>query len=119
MVIAIAIIGSALYFATKTPEVASTNNVYEGHGQQIVEITAKGKYAPHLTAAKAGMPTVLRVKTDGTYDCTSQLIVPSMGYRQALPPTGMTDIQLEAQQPGATVRGVCAMGMYNFEIKFN
>lgn len=121
IIIAGAIIGGAFMFArgSGTSEVASTDNVAIENGTQIVTVTAKGKYSPHLTAAKAGMPTVLRVETNGTFDCTSQLTVPSMGYRKMLPPTGTTDIELASQQSGATIRGVCAMGMYNFEVKFN
>jgi hypothetical protein len=35
-----------------------------------------------------------------------------------LPPSGITDIELPAQEAGATVQGVCAMGMYSFAINF-
>ncbi len=116
--IAIAIIGGAAMFALRTPEVASTANVTIENGKQIVEITAKGKYSPRLTEAKAGIPTVIRMATDGTFDCTSQLTVPSVGFRQMLPPKGKTDISLTEQKPGSKIKGICSMGMYNFEIRF-
>ena len=51
---AIAIIGGALYFVIK-PDVASTSNVTVTDGKQVVEIIAKGKYTPKLTAAKAAL----------------------------------------------------------------
>ena len=105
-------------FALRTPEVASTANVTIENGKQVVEITAKGKYSPRLTEAKAGIPTVIRMETSGTFDCTSQLTVPSVGFRQMLPPTGKTDIVLAEQKPGSKVKGICSMGMYNFEVKF-
>ncbi len=118
ILIAGALIGGAIMLASSdgTP---STANVSVVDGKQIVEVTAKGKYSPKLTAAKAGVPTILRMKTMGTYDCTAALKVPNVGYQQMLPPTGTTDIELPPQKAGATVQGVCAMGMYNFTVQFN
>ncbi len=115
------LVGGAIMLSTRSgnSEAASTSNVSIENGKQIVEITAKGQYSPRVTEAKAGIPTGPRMETDGTFDCTSQLTVPSIGYRQMLPPTGKTDIALTAQEPGSTVRGICSMGMYNFEVKFN
>ena len=118
-IVALVIIGGAFYYTTRSPEVASTDNVAIENGKQIVEITAKGRYSPTLTAAKANMPTIVRMETNGTFDCTSQLTVPSIGYKQILPSTGTTDIELPPQKVGASVRGICGMGMYNFEVKFN
>jgi len=54
-------------------------------GVQIVEIDAKGGYSPRITDAKAGIPTVLKVKTAGTFDCSSAIAIPSLGYRENLP----------------------------------
>ena len=118
ILIAGALIGGA-FLLTQSDTVASTKNVSVVDGKQIIEVTAKGGYSPKLTAAKAGMPTILRVQTNGTYDCTSILRVPSIGYQKNLPPTGMTDIEIASQEPGAKVQGICAMGMYNFSVKFN
>lgn len=119
IIAAAVIIGAAFMFATRAPQVASTDNVYMENGKQIVEITAKGKYTPQLTAAKAGVPTVLRMKTNGTYDCTMALKVPSVGYQNYLPNSGTTDIEVPAKAAGETMQGICSMGMYNFEIRFN
>ena len=117
IIIAGALIGGAVMLAS-TNGTASTNNVSVVDGKQIVEVTAKGSYSPKLTAAKAGIPTILRMKTMGTYDCTAALRVPSLRYEKMLPPSGITDIELPAQEAGATVQGVCAMGMYSFAINF-
>lgn len=121
IIVAGGIIGAALLYGTGafTPEVASTENVSTENGTQVITVTARDKYAPHLTAAKAGVPTVLRMETNGTLDCSLSLTIPSIGYRQMLPTTGTTDIPLPAQQAGATVRGICAMGMKNFAVQFN
>ncbi len=117
ILIAGALIGGAVMLASSN-DTASTNNVSVVDGKQIVEVTAKGSYSPKLTAAKAGIPTILRMKTMGTYDCTAALRVPSLRYEKMLPPSGTTDIELPAQEAGATVQGVCAMGMYSFAINF-
>lgn len=118
ILVAAAIIGGALYFA-KGSDVASTANVFMENGKQIVEITAGKDYSPHLTAAKAGIPTVIRMKTTGTFNCTSSLKVPSAGFQGMLPLSGTTDIAVPEQSAGTSVTGVCAMGMYNFAVNFN
>ncbi|HEY4507948.1 MAG TPA: cupredoxin domain-containing protein [Candidatus Paceibacterota bacterium] len=88
------------------------------NGTQVVSLTAKGGYAPALTNAKAGIPTVLRVSTSGTYDCSSALRVPSLGVSERLPATGQTDIDLGTPEAG-TLQGTCSMGMYRFAVNFN
>ena len=118
IIVAAVIIGGAFMFVTKSPKDASTDNVTIENGRQIVKIQAKGHYSPSLTSAQANVPTTLRVRTDGTFDCTSILRVPSIGYQKNLPSSGTTDIELPPQTAGATVQGICAMGMYNFVVKF-
>lgn len=94
-------------------------NVTIVDGKQVIQINAKGGYAPRVTVAKANMPTVINVQTNGTFDCSSALTVPTVGFRKNLPATGVTPIEIPPQQAGATVKGVCAMGMYNFAVNFN
>ena len=120
-IIGISIIGATIVFArgSNTPtEVASVNNVTVAEGKQIIDITAKGGYAPRLTSAKADMPTTLRMKTDGTFDCSSGVTIPSIGYRKILPSTASTDIEVPPQKAGTTLDGVCVMGMYHFAVAF-
>ena len=125
----IAIIGAALLIGgavllsgAKNPGGASpteqANNVSVVDGKQIVEIGVKGGYSPQQSVAKAGMPTILRMKTNGTFDCSSGLRIPSISYSQNLPASGATDIEIPAQKTGATLEGVCVMGMYHFQVAF-
>ena len=86
-------------------------------GAQVIEISAKGGYEPVSQTAKAGVPTVLRVKTDGTYDCSTALRIPALRVSRQLPPTGETLIDLGTPAAG-TLRGTCSMGMYSFAINF-
>ncbi|MEK9183790.1 MAG: cupredoxin domain-containing protein [Patescibacteria group bacterium] len=97
----------------------AVNNVSLLDGKQIIEISAKGGYSPKVTTAQADMPTVLKIDTLGTFDCSSALAIPSIGYRTNLPPSGSTEIEIPAQKSGSTLRGLCGMGMYNFQIRFN
>lgn len=97
----------------------AVNNVSVVDGRQIIEINAKGGYSPRITSAKAGMPTVIKVNTRGTFDCSSALVIPSIRYRANLPPSGSTDIELPAQKSGSVLQGLCSMGMYNFQIRFD
>ena len=122
VVVAGALIGGAVLFAGSSggkgaaPSVA---NVSVADGKQIVEIGVKGGYSPKVSVAKADMPTVLRMKTNGTFDCSSGVVIPSLSYRQNLPPSGETDIEVPPQQSGTTLQGLCVMGMYHFAVQFN
>ena len=99
--------------------VGNQTNVAITGGKQVIQINAKGGYAPRVTVAKANMPTVINVQTNGTFDCSSALTVPAVGFRKNLPASGVTQIEIPPQQPGATIKGVCSMGMYNFAVNFN
>ena len=99
--------------------VADAHNVSVRDGKQIVEIGVKGGYMPKVSTAKADMPTVLRMKTNGTFDCSSGVTIPSLGIRQILPQTGETDIEIPPQKAGTTLDGVCTMGMYHFSVSFS
>ena len=121
LVIAFALIGVAILFANKNSNNVPQdgNNVSMENGKQIITISAKGGYSPRITNAKAGIPTVIKMDTQGTFDCSSALSIPSMGYRKNLPPSGETLIDVPPQEAGASMRGLCAMGMYNFVINFD
>ena len=94
------------------------SNVSIVDGVQIIEIDAKGGYAPEETIAQANMPTMIAMNTRGTFDCSSALVIPSIGYRKNLPPSGETRIEVPPQKEGATLQGLCSMGMYNFSVIF-
>jgi plastocyanin domain-containing protein len=93
------------------------NNVSLVDGQQIIDITVKGGYSPRTSTAKAGVPTILRFHTRGTFDCSSSIRIPSMGVSQTLSPTGTYDVAISDPQPGA-LQGMCGMGMYPFTVNF-
>jgi hypothetical protein len=59
------------------------------------------------------------MKTNGTFDCSSGVTIPSLGIRQTLPSTGETDVEIPAQKSGTSLEGVCVMGMYHFTINFS
>ncbi len=93
-------------------------NVEVKDGVQYITINAKAGYSPKLTQAKAGIPTKLIVKTNGTYDCSSSLAIHSIGYQKILPQTGEETIDIGTPKVGVPLQGVCGMGMYNFEVQF-
>ena len=93
-------------------------NVTTENGKQIIEINVKGGYTPRSTVAKAGIPTILRMKTNSAFDCSSSLRIPAINYFKNLEPTAVTDIDLPNEAAGATLQGVCSMGMYSFSIQF-
>ena len=111
--------GSILYTGVNSSDAtdAPANNVLVLDGIQVVEISVRGGYHPQKSAAKAGIPTLLRFSTNGTYDCSGAVRIPSIGYSAFLPATGKTDASLGTPQAGV-LRGSCGMGMYIFEIDF-
>jgi plastocyanin domain-containing protein len=98
-------------------EAATKNNVSMVDGVQIIEISAKAGYEPRKSTAKAGIPTVLRFDTNGTFDCSASVNIPSMDIRKTLPQTGSTDIAIGSPKEGV-FQGTCGMGMYPFEVDF-
>ena len=94
----------------------TVDNVSMVGGKQIITISAKGGYSPRLTNAKAGVPTVIKMNTQGTFDCSSAIVIPSLGYRSNLPPSGETLIDVPPQNAGTALQGLCSMGMYSFSI---
>jgi plastocyanin domain-containing protein len=93
------------------------NNVSIIDGKQIIKIHAKGGYLPRRSIAKAGQPTLLRFDTNGTFDCSALVRIPSLNISQFLSLSGTTDIDIGSPQV-ATLYGTCGMGMYPFEIDF-
>ena len=122
IVIAVLFISGAVFFAkgngNSDVRGEAVNNVSMVDGKQVIEINAKGGYSPQLTTAKAGVPTVIKVATKGTFDCSSSLTLPKLGFRENLPPSGTTEIEVPAQTAGETIEGICSMGMYNFTVNF-
>ena len=88
-------------------------------GVQYIRISAGGGYSPQVTNAKGGIPTKLIVKTNGTYDCSSSLVIRSIGFQKILPQNGDTEIDIGTPKAGEPLRGTCGMGMYSFLINFN
>jgi len=119
IIIAVVLIGGA-FMLTKSGDTESTanaNNVSVVDGKQIIEISAKGGYQPRKSIAKAGVPTIIRFNTKGTFDCSSSVRIPSMNISKNLPQTGSTDIDIGDSKLG-TLQGSCGMGMYPFEVEF-
>ena len=120
IIVTVVLIGGAFMFtrgADLTPQVANANNVTIVDGKQIIEINAKGGYQPRKSVAKAGIPTIIRFNTKGTFDCSSSVRIPSLNISKSLPQSGATDIDIGNGKLGI-LKGSCGMGMYPFEVEF-
>ncbi len=104
--------------SSSTTSNSNQNNVTVLNGTQIITITAKGGYSPRTSTATSGMPTKLRFVTNGTFDCSSSVSIPSLNIGKQLAISGNTDIDVGVPKAGA-LQGTCGMGMYPFEINFN
>lgn len=97
---------------------ATAQNSVIKDGIQYITIDAKGGYSPKMSTAKAGIPTKLIVKTNGTYDCSASLVIRSLGYQKILQNTGEETIDIGTPKAGEPLQGVCGMGMYSFVVNF-
>lgn len=103
---------------TNNTSTKSVENSEIRDGIQYITIKARGGYSPSLSNAKAGIPTKLIVKTNGTYDCSASLVIRSVGFQKILPQTGETEIDIGTPKAGVPLQGVCGMGMYSFLVNF-
>jgi len=87
-------------------------------GVQNLAVLANSGYFPLQVKARAGVPSVLRVYTDKTYDCSRAFLLPDLKKQAMLPAKGVTSFPIPAQKKGSTLFGTCGMGMYTFEIRF-
>lgn len=120
LTVAIVIVLSVVFFGSSKNNIKvgeSGQNVEIKDGIQYVTINAKGGYSPKVSTAKAGIPTKLIVKTDGTYDCSASLVIRSVNFKKVLAQTGEEVIDLGSPKIGKT-QGSCSMGMYNFVVNF-
>ncbi|MFZ3011913.1 MAG: hypothetical protein WA060_02890 [Minisyncoccia bacterium] len=112
------LVAIGIIFVGGNKKLDSVENVEIRDGIQYITVNAKGGYFPRESVAKAGIPTKLIVKTNGTYDCSSALVVRSVGFQQLLPKTGETEIDIGIPKAGVPIEGVCGMGMYSFNVNF-
>ncbi|MEK7606517.1 MAG: cupredoxin domain-containing protein [Patescibacteria group bacterium] len=102
---------------TGTEDGAPINSVSIVDGTQFINLTAKGGYTPKKSVAQAGIPTILRFTTKGTFDCSAALRIPSLDISANLTPSGTKEIDIGSPEAGV-LQGTCGMGMYPFEIEF-
>ena len=96
----------------------TSNPVTVENGTQYIDITANAGYTPNKVTAEAGMPTVLRLATKGTFDCSSSVIISSLDFQKQLQPTGVEEVSIPSDKAQGKLTGICGMGMYSFEIAF-
>lgn len=108
-----------LPFDDKTSVDQQVSAVSVEGGVQVITIAAKGGFSPQHIVAQSGLPTELHVITNGTYDCSSTLVIPSLAYDNTLQPTGTEIISLSPEQATGILNGTCGMGMYSFDVAFN
>ncbi|MEJ0063816.1 MAG: cupredoxin domain-containing protein [Alphaproteobacteria bacterium] len=115
--LALALAGMTAFLVA--PSIAYSENIPAApEKQQTITISAKNGYEPETSTAKANERLKLRVVTEATFDCSTTLVIPSLGYKARLPSTGLTEIDVPPQKPGTELTGLCGMGMYSFTVKF-
>lgn len=121
IIIATLIIVGAIFYSSpaRNPDLAgAVPAALQADGTQIITIAARAGYTPRLSSAKAGVPTLLRISTKDTYDCSVSLVIPKLKYQKFLQSNGVEEILIPAEQAKGTLSGLCSMGMYSFKIVF-
>jgi hypothetical protein len=103
----------------ETDTAGTTAQTTNPSAQQVIEVTASGGYSPRKIEAKADVPTILIMKSEGAYGCERAFNIPALKISEILPENGQTQFDLGIQAKGTKLLGVCSMGMYSFQIFFN
>src|SRR3989344_5697547 len=110
LIVSILLIGGAFFLVSSNPctpsESATSTVVSMIDGIQFIDISAKGGYSPRKVIAKADIPTVLRVETSGTFDCSASLVIPKLSYQKFLKPSGTEDISIPGEKAQGTMQGL-------------
>ena len=129
IILCVAFVGGLIFVASNSKQQTTASSKNFGSdtkvaavqiidGKQIIEVMARGGYNPRDIVAKANIPTILRMKTSGTFDCSAAFVIPSLGIQKMLPQTGVTDIEIPSQTSGSNIAATCGMGMYRLNINF-
>ncbi|MCW2917857.1 MAG: Sulfite exporter TauE/SafE [Actinomycetia bacterium] len=87
-------------------------------GVQTITVWALDRgYRPAILSARAGVHTVLVVRTRQTTGCARDFVIPGRGVERVLPVDGETSIDLGAPRTGR-LRFTCAVGHYPGAITF-
>lgn len=102
--------------ADPAPAAVAATAASEDGVQRIVVTVSDTSYSPAVVRVKAGVPTQVTFRTNGTQGCTRSLVVPSLRVGRRLPATGDTTIDL-GQLAAGRLRYTCGMGMYSGTIE--
>lgn len=69
-------------------------------------------YEPNRIQIVAGVPTQLKLVTEGTKGCTRAFVIPSLEIERMLGETDEQTVELPAFEAGETIGFTCSMGMY-------
>jgi plastocyanin domain-containing protein len=84
----------------------------DGSATQRLLINVKSSgYSPQTLKARAGVPTIITLRTKSTSGCTQEFVVPALRYQKVLPETGDTRVDVGVL-PKGVLAYTCGMGMY-------
>ncbi len=113
------IAGTVLLLGNSKGNNVSGTSVVNGN-EQILEIKAvSGGYSPNKLSAKAGIPGKIIFPAVQSFGCQNSVVIPDLDASKVLSRNSDTEFAFQAQPVGKTIKGSCAMGMYDFEINFN
>ena len=108
-----------------TAPAETTSQTTKPQTLQAIEVTAKGGgYSPRKIEAKAGVPTILIMTSEGAFGCERAFNIVDANAKKVLlskvlPENGQTKFDLGTQANGTELYGVCSIGMYYFQMSFS
>ncbi len=88
---------------------SAANPATAGHQEARIDVTTS--YQPQRLQVRAGIPTSLKLVSNGAKGCIRAFTVPAYNILAMLPETGETVVELPAAEPGE-IAFSCSMGMY-------
>jgi plastocyanin domain-containing protein len=58
------------------------------------------------------------MRSAGAFDCSSTVVIPSIGFQKSLQPNEVAEIAIPMEKTQGKLQGICGMGMYNFVVNF-
>ncbi|MBX4211628.1 MAG: sulfite exporter TauE/SafE family protein [Candidatus Yanofskybacteria bacterium] len=101
--------GATAGFAAQEKQGSGLDSKIE-NGIQTVEMTQTNGYKPNNLTIKKGVPVKWVITSTNPYNCSSYIMMPSLGITKALQ-QGKNVIEFTPQKTG-TIKFTCSMGMY-------
>ena len=105
-----------VFFVARPSNIDGVKTIYDYNGNQIITLHAKDGFSPKVSVVDAGKPTILKVDTNNTVDCSATINIPHLKINDTLLLNGVKDFNIPTLASGEIINGTCGGGIYSFKI---